>query len=131
MTPDHEVVELLAETMCAAYWRDTAPQVPIWRSLPPITQGNWRRAARAALRTSATPATGRACLTPSPPHRKPDEMVAVPGPLCPMPGDGRHKLKPWSGYRRSGFACVACSKTWEHVGREMIATWDLLFPPKA
>ena len=50
-----ERADLLAQTMCAAYWRDMAPsgQAPIWNNLPVQTKGNWRRAARAAMRTLA------------------------------------------------------------------------------
>lgn len=49
------------------------------------------------------------------------------GSLCPF-NDGRHKLKPWQerGTTRSGMACVRCSKTWEHVDRQMVATWPTL-----
>lgn len=69
MTDEH--VDLLAQTMCAAYWRDMAPSghAPIWNVLPVETKGNWRRAARAAFRMLegnahwlATPA-GRALLS--------------------------------------------------------------------
>lgn len=48
--------------------------------------------------------------------------------LCPF-GAGRHKLKPWQEVQtgRSGFACVHCSKTWEHVSwwPHVVATYDL------
>jgi hypothetical protein len=46
-------------------------------------------------------------------------------PLCPF-GDGRHKRRPWSAPGRSGLVCMACGKTWEHVGKELVATWDLM-----
>lgn len=48
-----EQVDLLAQTMCAAYWLDNSPpgNVPIWSVLSPITKGQWRRAARAAANT--------------------------------------------------------------------------------
>lgn len=47
----------------------------------------------------------------------------IPGPLCPMPGDGRHKLK--AIYDGSGFACCRCSKTWRWVGKELVSTYEL------
>lgn len=57
--------------------------------------------------------------------------MITPGVLCPF-GDGRHKLKPWAGDRRSGVACTACHKTWEHVERSLrygaaalVETWEL------
>jgi len=43
--------------------------------------------------------------------------MIISGPLCPMPGDGRHKLK--AIYDGSGFACAACSKTWRWAGKEL------------
>lgn len=46
--------------------------------------------------------------------------------LCPMTPDGRHKRKPWAGDGRSGFACCACHKTWEHAGSALVATYDLM-----
>lgn len=51
MTDEH--VDLLAQTICAAYWQDNvaAGDMPIWSALSPVTKGQWRRAARAAMRT--------------------------------------------------------------------------------
>lgn len=46
-------------------------------------------------------------------------------PLCPL-NDGRHKRQPWSGKGRSGFVCLSCHKTWEWVGKELVASWDLM-----
>lgn len=44
-------IDLLAQTLYAAYWRDVAPPgcETAWQALPQISRGNWRRAARAAL----------------------------------------------------------------------------------
>lgn len=51
MTDEH--IDLLAQTMCAAYWQDNVrpTDAPIWSALSSITKGQWRRAARAAMRT--------------------------------------------------------------------------------
>lgn len=51
--PEH--VELLAQTLCAAYWRDMPPAShnTAWDAMPTPTKGNWRRAAQAAMRTLA------------------------------------------------------------------------------
>lgn len=47
--------------------------------------------------------------------------------LCPMTRDGRHKRKPWHDREghRSGLACERCHKTWQFVGDELVATYDL------
>lgn len=44
---------------------------------------------------------------------------------CPL-GDGRHQLKPWADQSRSGFACRACSKTWEWRGDTLVSTYSML-----
>ena len=53
MAVTDEHIDLLAQTMCAAYWQDNVPPAaaPIWSALSPITKGQWRRSARAAMRT--------------------------------------------------------------------------------
>ena len=48
-----EHIELLAETMCAGFWADVDHSEGIWAPLPPVTKGDWRRAARAGARTLA------------------------------------------------------------------------------
>lgn len=50
-----------------------------------------------------------------------------PPRMVPACANG-HKRKPWSGKERdgrtrSGFACVACSKTWEYVGDVLRPTY--------
>ena len=72
MTDEH--VDLLAQTMCAAFHSDDPVRAdmisaPVWDGLSLRQRGNWRRAARAAMRTlegnahwlAITPA-GRAML---------------------------------------------------------------------
>lgn len=54
--------------------------------------------------------------------------MKITGLLCPMTKDGRHKLKPWSGFSRSGMACERCHKTWTHVGDEMAPTYPEVQP---
>jgi hypothetical protein len=63
---------------------------------------------------------------------RPTEIIGEPTPiakqgepLCPF-GDGRHKRQPWAVEGRSGLVCMRCSKTWEWVGKELVATWDLM-----
>ena len=62
-----------------------------------------------------------------------DEMTE---PLCPF-GDGRHKRKPWYERKkgvatgRSGLACIRCGKTWEYVGKALVATYDMPFRRQA
>jgi len=51
-----EHIDLLAQTMCAAFHADdpVQPNViasPVWEGLSGFQRGNWRRAARAATRT--------------------------------------------------------------------------------
>lgn len=51
-----EQVNLLAETMCAAFHSDDPVPLdtitsPVWEGLSGRQRGNWRRAARAAIRT--------------------------------------------------------------------------------
>lgn len=53
MTDEH--VNLLAETLCAAFHSDTPAAQdafggPVWEGLSTRQRGNWRRAARSALR---------------------------------------------------------------------------------
>lgn len=44
--------------------------------------------------------------------------------LCAVTPDGRHKLKPWAGDGRSGFACEACHRTWTHdQNRGLVPTY--------
>lgn len=54
--PEH--VELLAQTLCAALHKDNARAQeafggPVWDNLSTRQQGDWRRAAQAAMRTLA------------------------------------------------------------------------------
>ena len=51
-----EHIDLLARTMCAAFHADDPipPNTitsPVWEGLSGFQRGNWRRAARAAMRT--------------------------------------------------------------------------------
>ncbi len=38
-------------------------------------------------------------------------------PICPVTKDGLHQKQPWQERHteRSGLACKACHKTWEHT----------------
>lgn len=54
MTDEH--IDLLAQTMCAAFHSDDpVPSLtftsPVWEGLSTRQRGNWRRAAQAAVRT--------------------------------------------------------------------------------
>ena len=48
--------------------------------------------------------------------------MKVPGPLCPMTQDGRHKLRPFAPYRndRGGLACQRCHKSFVWQGDALI-----------
>lgn len=48
-------------------------------------------------------------------------MPTIPGPLCPMTDDGRHKLKPW--WNGKGLACERCHKTFAWVDDELVPTY--------
>lgn len=67
-----EQLDLLAQGMCAAYWRDNTPHgdVPMWSLLSNVTKGQWRRAARAAALTLE----GNRHWLPAP-----DQPVSSPG----------------------------------------------------
>lgn len=54
MTDD--CIDLLAQTLCAAFYSDGRPErgvfsSPAWEGISIRQRGDWRRAARAALRT--------------------------------------------------------------------------------
>lgn len=57
--------------------------------------------------------------------------MIIPGTLCPMTRDGRHKLKPFHGRTgarddapvASGLACERCHKTWIYRGDDLVPTY--------